>query len=69
MPEWLSLPGASFSEIDRTIRMHTDDIAGSVPGILRYFESSPRGMISDFQCRKANLEDLFIQMTGRRFDE
>jgi ABC-2 type transport system ATP-binding protein len=50
------------------IHLVVDNNVQALPQVLRFLESEKVG-ISSLECRKYTLEDLFIDLTGRKFED
>jgi len=53
---------------EKRARLFVDNIADVLPDLLKKAESK-KFIIEDLQCRKMNLDDLFISLTGRHLHE
>jgi ABC-2 type transport system ATP-binding protein len=50
------------------IHLVVDNNVQALPEVLRFLESEKLGL-SSLECRKYTLEDLFIDLTGRKFED
>ncbi len=49
-------------------RLYVDDVVGALPRFLAAAERERVSLLA-LECRRMNLDDLFISLTGRRLDE
>lgn len=59
---------ATFRESSNKWSLVVDDLVSYLPKLQNRLDSSKMDLVS-LECRKMTLDDLFVQMTGRRLDE
>lgn len=70
-PDFKNLPGyrkEDHSNSNGSIRIITDEIVTALPVFMQQIEEKNYKIIS-LECRKMTLEDLFINLTGRKLSE
>ncbi len=68
LPNKNQIQSAKFNESSKKWRLVVDDLVSYLPRLQNSLSSDKKELIS-LECRKMTLDDLFIQMTGRRLDE
>lgn len=68
-PKLIKLPGVTrVSCLDCSITIHSTDIVQTVSALLELAKSEGI-QLDDYKVRQANLEDVFLKLTGRRIRE
>jgi len=68
LPNTEQIQRATFSESSNKWSLVVDDLVSYLPKLQKKLDSLNIELVS-LECRKMTLEDLFVQMTGRRLDE
>ena len=70
-PDFSNLPGIRYIDWDLKTgkcKITINEIVRTLPEFLKYTRSMDYNLIS-LECRKMTLEDLFVEMTGRKFSD
>jgi ABC-2 type transport system ATP-binding protein len=74
-PEWFNqgvfngLPGIKRVQTEEdSVILYSAEVSKSIPALLRYSEETGEPL-NDFSVRTATLEDVFLELTGRRLRE
>ncbi|MFN8206499.1 MAG: ABC transporter ATP-binding protein [Bacteroidales bacterium] len=68
--DFQKIPAVRTAREERQGKIHlvVDNNVQALPAVLKYLDTKEIG-ISSLECRKYTLEDLFIDLTGRKFDD
>ncbi len=68
MPDFLSAAKHSFSEDRKSLTVHSEQPARTIVDLVKWIDQLGSGL-ADIHLKHPTLEDVFIELTGKRLRE